>query len=186
MLTSEPQWVALYTNPRAEKVAEKNLREKGYEAYLPLLRQLHSWSDRKKWVEVPMLKSYVFVKITGKDQTRITEVQGVSHIVKFGGGVAVIPEREIQMMKDFIASELSIQIRTMEQLKLGSRVRISSGSLEGKEGVLVGDCDEGNFAVEITGISMAMVVHVEQELLEVIDEEQPEEPVVKKKKYTIR
>ena len=68
MLTSEPQWVALYTNPRAEKKAESNLKETGFEVYLPLRKELHTWSDRKKWVEVPLLKSYIFAKITAKQQ----------------------------------------------------------------------------------------------------------------------
>ena len=186
MLSLEPQWVALYTNPRSEKAVESNLLEAGFEVYLPLRRELHTWSDRKKWIEVPLIKSYIFVKITSNQQINVMSVRGVSHIVKFNGSVATIPEREIQMMKDFIAAEVNVQVRTIEQLKYGSRVRIQSGSLEGKEGLLVSDCEDGNFAVEITGISMAMIVHVAQEMLEVVNEDENTEQVAKKKKYTIR
>ena len=42
MLTSNPQWVAIYTNPRWEKKTADNLRRAGYEVYLPLRRELHS------------------------------------------------------------------------------------------------------------------------------------------------
>lgn len=186
MLTSEPQWVALYTNPRAEKRAEKNLGEKGYEVYLPLLKELHTWSDRKKWVDVPMLKSYIFARITKFQQVEVLSVSGVSHIVKFNGSVAIIPESDIEMMRDFIAAKMDIHIRTVEQLRRGSRVRICSGGLAGKEGMLVSDSEDGNFAVEITGISMAMVVHVEQEMLELIEENEEQDAAPKTKKYTIR
>lgn len=185
MLSSVPQWVALCTNPRSEKKTEKNLQEAGFESYLPLRKELHSWSDRKKWVEVPLLKSYIFAKITAQQEIPIRNVAGVSAMVKFNGHIATIPESEIQMMKDFIAAEVDIQVQTVESLKQGARVRIHSGPLAGKVGVLVSDCDEGNFAVEITGISMAMVVYVDKDLMDVIEDD--EQPVKRKKrKYTIR
>ncbi|MBP5548182.1 MAG: UpxY family transcription antiterminator [Bacteroidales bacterium] len=185
MLSAKPQWVALYTNPRAEKAAERNLRESGFEVYLPLRRELHTWSDRKKWVEEPLLKSYVFARITQFDESVVCNVRGVSHLVKFQNVVATIPEEEIQMMRDFIASEVDIQVRTSEKLKRGRRVRINSGNLAGKVGVLVSDCEDGNFAVEITGISMAMIVHVDKDLMETLPEDSEQKPKTKKK-YTVR
>lgn len=184
MLTNEPQWVALYTKPRAEKQVEKNLLRDGYEVYLPIVRELHTWSDRKKWVDVPLIKSYIFAKITSRQESRIRNVVGVAFLIKFQNNVLTIPESEIQMMKDFIASKLEIQVRAVNLLHRGSRVRIHSGSLAGKEGVLVSDCEDGNFAVEITGISMALIVNIDKELMEVIDE--PEEKTIKHKKYNIR
>ncbi len=186
MLGSEPQWIAIYTNPRAEKKVEKNLRDAGFEAYLPLQRELHTWSDRKKWVEMPLLRSYVFVRITSAQLSRIREIGGVSFVIAFKGVVATIPDREIQMMKDFLAAELAVRVRTVEQLHRGARVRIHTGALAGKEGMLVSDCDEGNFAVEISGISMAMIIHVDKELLEVIPEQETPDKPVHRKKYTIR
>ncbi len=56
------KWIAAYTKPRHEKVAYDQLIDNGFTAYLPLLRQKRKWSDRKKWVEIPLFKSYVFVK----------------------------------------------------------------------------------------------------------------------------
>ena len=54
-------WYAIYTRSRGEKVTAKLLSDQGIEAYLPLQRKLRQWSDRKKWVEVPYINSYVFV-----------------------------------------------------------------------------------------------------------------------------
>jgi transcription antitermination factor NusG len=186
MLTSEPQWVALYTNPRAEKQVEKNLLREGFEVYLPLVRELHTWSDRKKWVEVPLLKSYIFAKITLRQETLVRNVVGVAFLIKFKNNVLTIPEREIQMMKDFIASKVEIQVRNVESLQLGKKVRIIAGPLEGMEGTLVSRCEDGNFAVEISGISMAMVAQVDKDLMQVIDDEAETKPTPKRKKYNIR
>lgn len=159
------------------------MREAGFEVYLPLRRELHQWKDRKKWVEVPLIKSYIFVKIAKKDQMPVNSVTGVSYIVKFKNEVATIPDDEIQIMKDFLAEEVSVQIRNTERLKKGRRVRISEGALSGREGVLVSDCEDGNFAVEITGISMAMVIHVESALMEPLDDT---EQGAKHKEYYMR
>ena len=57
-----PQWVAFYTLPRNEKKIFSKLQEKGYITYLPLKKELHKWHDRKKWVDVPLIPSYIFVK----------------------------------------------------------------------------------------------------------------------------
>lgn len=175
MLSNEPQWVALYTNPRAEKRVDKDLREAGFESYLPLRRELHSWSDRRKWVETPLLKSYVFVRITKTQDAMVRAINGVVTLVAFNGNIATIPDCQIQVMKDFLAAEIQVQVHALEQLKRGRMARITSGPLEGKKGLLISDCEDGNFAVEISGISMAMVVTVDADLLEDLpDEEQPE------------
>jgi len=41
---------------------------------LPLHRQLKQWSDRKKWVEEPFIKSYLFVHINRIDAYYIKKV----------------------------------------------------------------------------------------------------------------
>ena len=89
------------------------------------------------------------------------------------------------MMKDFLASEYDVQVQTAEKLKRGARVRINSGALAGREGMLVSDCEEGNFAVEITGISLAMVIYVDKDMMEVVEDEQAKK-VTRTKKYNIR
>ena len=57
-------WYALYTFPRFEKKVYKRLVERGIEAYLPLQKKLRKWKDRKKWIEEPLIRSYIFVKIS--------------------------------------------------------------------------------------------------------------------------
>lgn len=183
MLSTEPQWIALYTKPRAEKQVDRALKEAGYEAYLPIRHELHTWSDRKKWVDVPLIKSYIFVRITKTQLSKVKETEGVAWVVRLGNEVSTIPDWQIQELKDFLAAEMQVHMLTVERLQIGKRVRVHSGPMTGREGVLVSNCVEGNFAVEFTGISMAMVVDMDQDLLEVI-EEAPKR--VRRKKYTIR
>ena len=56
-------WYVLYTKSRNEKLVAERLKEIGIETYCPVLKKVKQWSDRKKVVEEPLFKSYVFVRL---------------------------------------------------------------------------------------------------------------------------
>ena len=62
----QPRWYAIYVNSRAEKKVEADLTCKGIETFLPLKKSLRKWSDRKKWIDMPLIPGYCFVKIVLK------------------------------------------------------------------------------------------------------------------------
>ncbi len=171
MLNDTPQWVAIYTNPRAEKRAVQRLNDQGFEAYLPLLIKLHQWSDRWKHVKVPLLPSYIFAKIRAKDVTPVRNSASVSHIISWHGAPAVIPEQEILAMKRLVDSSATIHVRNTSQLKRGTKVRIVEGPFVNMEGMLVSDCEDGNFSISISGLDFTLVTSIEQSILVPIEEE---------------
>ena len=183
MLTNEPQWVAIYTKARAEKKVDEKFGEMGMEHYLPLHKVLRRWSDRKKMVEVPLFSSYTFVRMCKMDKIRVRETPGVAFIVDFGGVEAIVSDKEIDAIKGLIDSEIEMHVAAIQQLKKGAKVRVLGGPLEGYEGVLVSNCKEGNFAVEIQAISSCLLMSIESDLLEVIEEKKK---TTKTKTYTIR
>ena len=147
MLNDTPQWVALYTNPRAEKKTCQNLQELGYEAYVPLQRKLHKWSDRWKSVEVPLLNSYIFVKMREKDVIPIRTAKGVHHIISWHGKPAVIPDKQIEAMRRMVDAEANLQVMNDEALKKDAYVRIVEGQFAGLEGT--GTLSATGFGVKI-------------------------------------
>jgi transcription antitermination factor NusG len=62
---------------------QMRLREKGSTIFLPLLPEIHCWSDRRKSVEVPLFSCYVFVRITpnNKDRLKVLRTDGVFNFV---------------------------------------------------------------------------------------------------------
>ena len=52
----------------------QELKNQSVEAYLPLEKKIRQWSDRKKKVEEPMIRSYVFVKSSEKEYYDILNV----------------------------------------------------------------------------------------------------------------
>ena len=164
-----PQWVAVKTMSRHEKVVYNSLQSKGYEVYLPTRKELHKWKDRKKWVAVPLISTYVFCKIVKEDLFWINSEKSVSRVITFGDDVAIVSEKEIEYMKLLVSSEYELFIKSISELKKGKKVRVLAGSCEGMEGYIIKSSKDGNFAVQIDSISMMVQATVEKEYLQIIE-----------------
>jgi transcriptional antiterminator RfaH len=127
-------WFVLYTKSRNEKKVAKQLEKMGITVYCPLVTQIHQWSDRKKKVEVPLISSYVFVKLKEKDRERVFEVPGIVRYVYWLEKPAIVRDHEIAIMKEWLSAE--IVDAKVEGLQRGDRMSISSGVFEGEKGVV--------------------------------------------------
>ena len=165
MLNDTHQWVALYTNARAEKKTAQTLQTAGYEIYLPLQHTRRQWSDRWKSVEVPLFNSYIFAKIRAKDVAPVRNSAGVVTIVSWHGKPAIIPDKEIDAIKRLMDAQKEIHVKNSSQLKRGAMVRIVEGPFVNMEGMLISDCEEGNFCVSISGLDFALVTTIEESIL---------------------
>ncbi|NOR86653.1 MAG: UpxY family transcription antiterminator [Bacteroidales bacterium] len=169
MKALEYYWYAVYTRSRGEKVTAKLLEEKGIDVYLPLQRKLRQWSDRKKWVEVPYINSYLFVKTSEKEYYDILNTQGVIRYITFEGKAASIPEWQIDAMKKIISSETPITFSS-HRFKKGEQVQVESGVLMGMNGEVVRDTDgKKKVMIRIGQLGISMLVFVALNDLRKID-----------------
>lgn len=130
MIDNAYHWYPVYTKSRFEKKAFEELTRKGIEVYLPLQRQLKQWSDRKKWVEEPLLKSYIFVHISNREHAEVLMTQGISRFIYFAGKIATIPDRQIEDLKLLLASADELQV-VEHHVAPGKKVLINAGPLKG-------------------------------------------------------
>ena len=127
-------WYALYTESRHEKKVAARLQQLGIEVYCPLVTQVRQWSDRKKKVEVPLLPSYVFVKLEANERERVFSVSGVVRYLYWLGVPAIIKDSEIELMQKWLDGTFeSYEITKIEN---GSLYEISSGPFMGQQGVV--------------------------------------------------
>jgi transcriptional antiterminator RfaH len=127
-------WYALYTNPRQEKKVASRLQQIGIEVYCPLIIQVRQWSDRKKKVEVPLLPSYVFVKLNSNERDKVFQVSGVVRYLYWLGQPAIIRETEIEVMRNWLQdTETSFEVVGIQP---GSLYEIPSGPFMGQHGVV--------------------------------------------------
>jgi|SRR6185312_2093077 len=125
-------WYAVYTKPRWEKKVHALLLEKGIEAYCPLNRTRKKWSDRTKWVEEPLFKSYVFVKIRENEQLNVRMVNGVVNFVYWLGKPAWIKDKEIEIIRKFLNDYEDVRAVPID-LKVDARITIAKGVFMDKE-----------------------------------------------------
>lgn len=129
-------WLAVYTKPRWEKKVAERIGAKGIEVYCPLNKVRKKWSDRYKVVEEPLFKSYVFVKVKEEDRTLIRLAEGVVNFVYSEGRPALIREEEINLIRRFLKEYHEVQSNPVPLVK-GARVRVTSGVLMDREGVVI-------------------------------------------------
>jgi transcription antitermination factor NusG len=129
-------WLAVYTKPRWEKKVAERIASKGLEVYCPLNKVRKKWSDRYKVVEEPLFKSYVFVKILEQDQICVRLTDGVVNFVYSQGKPAPIKEQEIALIRRFLNEYKEVQSNPVG-LKKGSKVRVKSGVLMDREGIIL-------------------------------------------------
>lgn len=130
------KWYALYTRPRFEKKAEKYMHERGIICYLPMIRTLRQWSDRKKWVDLPLFSSYIFVFSQVADLHKILSVPGAIRFVSFESKPVEIPENQIENIKWVLSTDVVSQPLS-EKIPQGAQVEIIKGPLRGLRAEMV-------------------------------------------------
>jgi len=137
-------WHVIYTKSRYEKAVADKLNLLGIEVYCPLLKRKKLWSDRWKWVEEPLFRSYCFVSLEEKDKDLVFSVPGVVRYVYHCGQPATIREKEMNLLKKWL-NEYDHDSLEAGNLNVNDRIRIRSGALLDKEAkVLV---SKGNYAL---------------------------------------
>jgi transcription antitermination factor NusG len=155
------QWYGLHTRPRHEKIVSHRLAERGVTTFLPLVTEIHRWSDRKKSVQMPLFSCYVFAKFVPNrvDRLRVLRVDGVFGLVGGCGEGTPIPDAQIDAVRSLVETQLPWSSHPF--LKIGQRVRIRSGALDGMEGILVSRNGDRTLVISVEAIQRSLAVRVE-------------------------
>jgi len=164
-MAAKALWYAVYTKSRQEKKLAERLTEAGIEAYVPLQKVLRQWSDRKKMVEMPLIRSYCFVKITMRQYYDVLNTPGAVRYVWFSGKPAPIPDRQIDLLKVITGANVPVDV-IRAGFEPGSPVRVIAGPLAGLEGELIRFAGKSKVVVRIDHLDQALAVTIATQLLE--------------------
>lgn len=157
-------WYACTTKPRAEKVAARELSEAGIEYYMPLLRTRRKWSDRMKWVELPLFRSYIFVRVNQENYAKVTMQYSVVRYVTFEGRAVPIPEEQIEVIRLLLNDGAELEV-VSEKLSPGEKVVVQAGPLLGLQGELIEYRGKRKVLVQIGVLPEGLLVTIPLELL---------------------
>jgi transcription antitermination factor NusG len=159
--SEELNWYALHCRPRHEKTVAQSLTERGVETFLPIVTEIHRWSDRKKSVQLPLFSCYVFARFVPNraDRLRVLRVGGVLGLVGSHGEGSPIPDEQIDAVRALV--EGNVPWSPYPFLKIGQRVRIRGGALEGVEGILVSRNGNDTLVISVDAIQRSLAVRIE-------------------------
>ena len=162
---TEPRWYAAYTKSRTEKKVLARLTEYGFEAYLPILRKRHKWSDRLKWVEEPLIRSYIFIRVNENDYYNAINTPGLVCYVTFEGKAAPIPDRQIDMLKMLLHEGAEMEVSN-ERFAPGEKIIVVSATLVGMQGEMVQYRGKKKVLVRLGSTGTNILVTVNLDLIE--------------------
>jgi transcriptional antiterminator RfaH len=159
MIQDEKHWYAAYTKPRFEKKAKHFLDLQGIENWLPMHRVKKQWTDRVKWVEEAVFKSYIFVYIGEKDYFNTLNSYGIVRFVSFERKAVPIPEDQMDFLRRLFDTGYELESADLD-LKPGDRVEIRTGPLAGRQGTLVSRAGDKKVRVDLEVLQQSIFITV--------------------------
>lgn len=152
------QWYALRTRSRHEKIVRDRLDGNGFEPFLPLMKTLRQWSDRKVCTELPLFSGYCFARFDLQFRYAVLQIPGVVDIVGITGPQA-IPVEEMDALK--VVADSNRSCETHMDLTEGSWVEVIRGPLMGLRGQLVRKAGQHCIVIRVHLIQQAASVHID-------------------------
>ncbi len=153
-------WYAVFTKPRAEKKVHERMLNEDIEAFLPLVKTVRQWSDRKKTIEIPLISSYVFVHMLEKDLYKTLPIHGTVNVLKHLGKPAKVRDVEIENLKILSGNSEGYEFDNSIRVLKGDVVEVNKGPFMG----LIATCEKssGNHrvVVKIDSLGSCIVVNV--------------------------
>lgn len=164
-------WYALTCAPCHERRNVELLKNVHIEGFVPIRRELHQWSDRKKWVDVVLTPRYIFVKMKLEDCKKVYVDKSICGIVYAPGKKGTpcpIPDTQMQAFIDLTQRTSNISI-IQTPIAKGDHVRVVGGVMEG----FVGEClridGTTNIIVRLNG-SLSAITAIDKKLIEKVPE----------------
>jgi transcription antitermination factor NusG len=167
---SEPKWFAVRTRFKSEKVALKQLQRMGVETYLPIRLMTRRYGRKIRKVELPLINSFVFVRIKKNEYASVLETEYVAGFLKFGNNLLSIPEVEIEMIRRLLGEDIEIEVVIKEEsYAKGDWVEVTKGPLLGMKGCLLNIQGKDKLLVELTNSGHSLHISIDTDLLRKIN-----------------
>jgi transcription antitermination factor NusG len=138
----------------------RQFAERNVDCFVPLYRSVRRWKDRRKTLELALFPGYVFVRIALNERLKVLQVPSVVSLISFNGRPAPIEEKEIELLRQSLATD--VRIEPHPYLTVGRRVRLKTGPLAGAEGILVRRKDSCRLVMSIDLLMRSVAVEVDE------------------------
>lgn len=154
-------WYALRVRSNFEWKTAQVLKEQGYDPFVPAYQVRSFWSDRVKLIDKPLFPGYVLCRFDRALSLPILKTPGVVHVVACAGEPLPLDEAEVSSVRAMVSSPVSLFPRAF--MKVGQRVRITRGPLQGIEGILESFRNSHRIVVSISLLMRSVAAEIDAE-----------------------
>jgi transcription termination/antitermination protein NusG len=151
-------WYAIFVLSNAEFVVEDALRTHGIDVYLPTWTEVTTWSDRKKKVQRPLFRGYLFARCDAGQLQHIPHIAGVIQILPSNLKPQPVDDADIDNVRRTM--KLPFPAKPCEYVT-GDAVLIDSGPLAGVKGIVRRTKNGTSVVVKIELLQRAVSVEIE-------------------------
>lgn len=161
------KWFAIYVKSRSEKKVLTLLEDIGVESFLPLITRVKQWSDRKKKVEEPLFRSYLFVNIPLSDYYTVLNINGVVKFISFEKKPVPVPDNQIIAIKEYL-NDTELHSINYEDFKEGELVRVKTGQMKDLVGRFVKINGKHRVIIDIEAVGQSLAVNIARSNVEAV------------------
>ncbi len=165
---SSDRWYLAYTKPRQEAMAQVNLVQQAFDAYLPLYKKFKKTEQGPVALFEPMFPRYILFKPSKPEQSiaAVRSTKGIATIVRFGFEPAQLHDDLVQRIRQLEQDRNHATLKELSNLKAGQTVRLKHNALGGVEG-LIQSVSSKRVAVLLEILGRPTVVQLEHHQVEV-------------------
>lgn len=167
MIDNTYKWYPVYTRSRAEKKVEEALTKKNITTYLPVKKVLKQWTDRKKIIEEPLIKSYLFIYISSKEYNEVLMTQGIARFIYFTGKIAYIPNKQLEDLQLLLSNGAELEVIDYN-ISPGEKVLIKAGPFKGIIAELVSLRNKKSIVLRLENIGYSILINTSMAFIEPI------------------
>ncbi len=169
MSNEDRKWHVLYTMPRWEKKIYASLLRKGLEVWCPLQKVERQWSDRKKVVEEPIFKSYLFIRINDQEKAVTLHTEGILNFVHYLGKPAIVRDEEIETIKAYLhEKDVKLSLLSKEVFEADTKIKVTQGVFMDQTGTVIKALGRNKIYVSLETIGHVLIVEFPAQHLQVI------------------
>jgi len=158
------KWMVIHTKSRQEKILAADLDVLSVAHYLPLVRSIQYYGNRKVAVEKPLFPGYLFLRGSLDQAYQADRTKRVAHIIQ------VSDQKQIdwELRNLFLALTQMAPLQAYPFLKAGMRVEVRSGPFRGLQGVIDERSKNDRLILQVNTLGRAVSLEIDGSLLEPI------------------
>jgi transcription antitermination factor NusG len=158
-------WHVLHTKSRQEKAVADDLLALGIGHFLPLVRQVKYYGNRKAVVQAPLFPGYVFLRGDLDAAYKADRTKRIASIIKVNDQGKL----DWELKNLHLALVKEAPLLAFPHLKKGLRVEVRAGPFRGLQGIIEDRTANQRLILQVDMLGRAVSLEIDGTLLELIE-----------------